>query len=768
VNPLLDQFLAEARDLLAQAGEAVLDLERGVDPERVHQAFRAVHTIKGGSGLFDIEPVTVLVHTAEDLLDGIRDGRTRFDGELADALLSAFDQVGRWLDALEASEALPPDAEASATALVDRLAMLRPGAAPSVPSAPDGPNAPPDVDGSWFERWPEATRRSIAEAARDAPGASLVLVAYRPDPDCFYTGIDPLLLVSAGPGLLGISAELPPDVPALDAVDPLRCYTVLHAVYLADPEEVRDNFTFVEDEVEIRVGATPDAPAGPTPTSLVEAARTLVAEQIESLSVDGDPGVLEARLRSSARIADAVARRLHLDERADAALDVATEEADATPLLGHLDEIAARIEARSDESPGLPQEVTAPGSEPRALASSPPTADRRLQRHLKVEVERVDALMDLAGELVVAKNALPYLARRATDTYASPRLAKELMEHYAVFSRICEELQSAVTSVRMMAVGNAFGRFPRLVRDLARKQSKEVDLVLDGEGTEADKAIVEDLAEPLVHLVRNAIDHGIEPPDERAAAGKSRQAVLRLSARPAADRVEIEVRDDGRGIEPARVRAKALARRLHTAEELDAMSDAQAIQLVFAPGFSTAERISEISGRGVGLDAVRSAVDAMGGSVRLDSTPGLGTSVILTLPLSTAVSRIMMVEVAEHTFGLPMSVICETLRVPTTAIRRIKDRECVVVRDNLRPLYRLRELLALDPGSPRSEEHIVVMEVDGEEAAVVVDRLVEGMDVVMKPLTGVMAGVGPYRGTTLLGDGRVLLILDMEEVIRCP
>ncbi len=760
MNPLLDQFVSEARDLLETVGSTLLELERSYDPERINRVFRAIHTIKGGSGLFEIEPFTVAVHQAEDLLDALREGRGRFGDEVAEGLLATVDQVSRWLDELEADGRLADDAELRSRRLVERLAELDTFRGSEVP---DGSNAPDDElrVPEWFSAWPEGLRKEVVAAAEAEPGRPLVFVEYRPDEECFFTGIDPVLLATAVPGLAALVAEVPEGTPSLADLDPHRCHLVLRAVYVAEPEEVRGGFAFVEDEVQLRVGALDRPPEPPLAESpeLLETARLLVDEQLRSLAVDGPEPLLEGRLRSAATLADRVVAHLAVDRPASRALARALEQRAVDPMIAHFRDLRAAIASHeaSATAPVHPVDEGTPTSSP-----------GRVARHLKVEVERVDALMDLAGELVVAKNALPYLARRATEEYGASRLAKELMEHYGVFSRICEELQSAVTSVRMMAVGNAFGRFPRLVRDLSRRQGKAVRLVLEGEDTEADKAIVEDLAEPLVHLVRNAIDHGIESPEQRMAEGKPREATLRLVARPATDRVEIVVSDDGRGIDPGVVRERARQRGLDTPEALDAMSDAELVQLVFAPGFSTAASVSDVSGRGVGMDAVRSAVEALSGSVRLDSQPGRGTAVTLTLPLSTAVSRIMMVEVGEHVFGLPMSVICETLRVPRHAVRRIKDREGVVVRGGLLPVYRLRNLLGLRTGEPRAEEHIVVMEVDGEEAAIIVDRLVEGMDVVMKPLSGVMAGIGPYRGTTLLGDGRVLLVLDMEEVVRCP
>ena len=385
-----------------------------------------------------------------------------------------------------------------------------------------------------------------------------------------------------------------------------------------------------------------------------------------------------------------------------------------------------------------------------------------------MDLERIDALMDLVGELVVAKNALPYLARRAEDVHGARELAREIKAQHAVIHRVTEALQAAVMQVRMIPLSHVFQRFPRLVRDLSRRLGKPIRLVVEGEEAEADKNVVEDLAEPLVHLLRNACDHGIEPPDEREAAGKPREGTVRLRAVAHDDHVVIEVSDDGRGMDPAVIRRKAYEKGVIGEQELESLDDQAALQLIFAPGFSTAERVSDVSGRGVGMDAVRAMVRRVGGEVRVHSVPGAGTTVRLVLPLSVAVSQVMIVEAGGQHFGVPVEAIRETVRVPAADIHRVKDREAVVLRDRLVPVHRLHRLLGLEEGERPEEEALLVVRVDGETAALVVDRFHEGVDVIQKPLEGVMAHFTIYAGTALLGDGRVLLVLNLRELLRCP
>jgi two-component system chemotaxis sensor kinase CheA len=311
-----------------------------------------------------------------------------------------------------------------------------------------------------------------------------------------------------------------------------------------------------------------------------------------------------------------------------------------------------------------------------------------------------------------------------------------------------------------------FERFTRLVRDLARKLEKQIDLKIEGEDTAADKTIIEALGDPLIHLVRNSIDHGIELPADRVDANKPETATILLKAYQEGDQVVIEVSDDGRGIDPAVIRQKAIEKGLITEEQAAVLSDQDAINLVFLPGFSTVKKISDLSGRGVGMDVVRNAVEKVHGEVTISSRKGEGTTVRLSLPLSMAVSRVMMVEAADGLFGIPMDAIAETVRVRREDIRIIKHAEAIVLRNAIVPLIRLDHLLSIDGArEPAEEEAIVVARVGNRSVGLVIDRFREGIDVILKPLDGVLAGMRGFSGSALLGDGRILLVLNLKELL---
>jgi two-component system chemotaxis sensor kinase CheA len=375
--------------------------------------------------------------------------------------------------------------------------------------------------------------------------------------------------------------------------------------------------------------------------------------------------------------------------------------------------------------------------------------------------------MDLVGELVVAKNGLPYLAMRAQQHYSNRDLAREIKDQYAVIHRITQSLQESVMQVRMLPVANVFQRFPRLVRDTARKLEKQIELVIEGEDTEADKNIIEVLSEPLIHLVRNSMDHGIESPAERQQAGKTAAGTLRIKASQDNDSVVIEIIDDGKGIDPEVVKMKAYEKGLLDEQRLATISDQEAIQLIFASGLSTATAVSDLSGRGVGMDAVRTSIERVGGTVRLSSEMGRGTTVKVSLPLTMAVTQVMVIESADQLWGIPMNGVVETVRIPSSQCFHIKDKEVFNLRDRIVPLARLRQVLNLPDKDQEPEElPVLVVRMGGAEVGLVVDRFREGMETILRPLEGVLTQLKLYSGSALLGDGTVLLVLNVKELLN--
>ncbi|WP_353684296.1 chemotaxis protein CheA [Thermodesulfovibrio sp. 3907-1M] len=388
---------------------------------------------------------------------------------------------------------------------------------------------------------------------------------------------------------------------------------------------------------------------------------------------------------------------------------------------------------------------------------------------LKVDEAKIDRLMNLIGELVVAKNTLPYLARKVEDLYGITEIIKDIKAYYSVLNRIAEDMQDAIMQVRMIPVSLVFQRFPRLVRDLSKKLNKKVNLIIEGEETEADKNVIEALSDPLIHLVRNSLDHGIESHEERTAKGKPEIGTIILRAKHEADHVLIEVIDDGKGMDPEEIKIRAYKKGIISEEELEKMNDEEALNLIFHPGFSTKEISSELSGIGVGMDVVKTAVDKFRGSVKVKSVKNQGTTISLSLPLSMAVSHVMIIESGERRFGIPMDSVAETVRVHKERIHTFKGKMTTVLRDRVIPLFYLNKLLDIEKPHILNEDGeyaVAVLNIAGQLTGIIVDRFHGTADIILKPFTGYMANLRVFSGTAIMGDGSVLLIINPEELIH--
>ncbi|MBO8085496.1 MAG: chemotaxis protein CheA [Marichromatium sp.] len=791
MNPLLDQFITEGRDILQTIGERLLQLEDTPDDSALMgELFRLVHTLKGNSGLFDLPEMTRVLHAAEDLMDAVRDGRRPFDRPVADRLLEAMDFVLALIDEIgDSAEAAPPntarhanDALELANALRGLLAAAQattPTAAETEPAATPAPSPAPAA--MPLEALPSRIQQELTQ--RLEAGEPLCWLTYEPEEECFFKGEDPFhqILQLGEPCWRRVSSR--EDWPPLAELDAYRCILRFEAILNTPAEALHEHFRYIPEQVRI-IPLQPPAPTSasssePPPDAETTWSFNVVLEaQREILGLTDNPPWLSGRLRAVATTLEAAFASIGQVVERDA-LEQALHSADAShssqPLLNWLDEQQRRGDTQlptATSPPGAPAEDIAPppeAQEPQEPIKFGRRAEDRLAGHtLKVDQAKVDRLMNLIGEMVVTKNALPYLANRAEEVFGTRELAREIKAQYGIINRIAEEMQDAIMQIRMMPVSFVLQRFPRLVRDTARKLGKEVRLVMEGESTEADKNIIEALADPLVHIVRNSLDHGLESPAERSAAGKPTEGRLTISARQESDRVVIEISDDGRGIDPDRIRRKAYERGLIGEPELERLTDQEAINLVFAAGFSTAEQVSDLSGRGVGMDVVRNAIACVNGAVELHSQLGQGTRLRLSLPLSMAVTNVMIIESAGQRFGVPMDRVAETVRVARNDIRTIKRRLTTVLRGRLVPLVTLNDLLALTIEQvPNDDDEfaVLVVRIGADHLGIIVDDCRETVDIILKPLGGVLAGLGGYAGSALLGDGSVLLVLNPRELL---
>ncbi|HEY0328436.1 MAG TPA: chemotaxis protein CheA [Rhodopseudomonas sp.] len=745
MNALHDQFVIEARELVDQAGDDLIALERdGVSAPRIDSVFRAFHTLKGAAGLVDLPAMGLAMHAAEDLLAELQSGRLEVTPPVIDGALQCLDQVSRWVDQFEADGALPADAGEAAWQLAQALrALLTPSAAAAAAS-----EAVPD--------WVAPLLDEARGTSPDAPVAALSAVDYQPHAGCFFNGDDPLGLMRKIPQLLALRIAPRQPWPAPAEFDPFACNLRLQGLAAVDKASLAALFRLQPDQVRI-VELSPAilAPAATQPAAGVsDLVRGLIEEQQRVLSAPADTADLVGRIGAAARVAVNALRHDGQDRAAaqvEAAAGDATAQSDAAPLRQCLQRILAGDDAAATTT-----------AEPTPATESA----GRGGRSLRIDEARIDALVNLAGELTLLKNGFAHLAKRAA-TEGGGEIARLLRREVEAFERLDAEMRAAILQLRMVPVAQLFRAFPRLVRDLAQRLGKTVTLVTEGETAESDKTVVDLLFEPMLHLVRNALDHGIETPEQRVAAGKPQTATLTLRARRASDRFVVEVIDDGRGIDPAMVRRRAADKALLGAAELAALSDAQVIDLVFAAGFSTAAAVSEISGRGVGMDIVRTTIAPIGGRVSLQSRVGSGTTVRLELPSSIAMLRIMVVEAGNQLFGIPMDAVSKTVQLPAQRISRIKANDGFVLDDHVVPICELAELMHLPAKPQRAAEGrlVVVAEVGGKRAGLAVDAIRDRLEVVLKPMQGVLSTARGFAGTTLLGDGGVLLVLDLQELV---
>jgi len=400
-----------------------------------------------------------------------------------------------------------------------------------------------------------------------------------------------------------------------------------------------------------------------------------------------------------------------------------------------------------------------------AIAPSLAPVAEGARKTLRIDAERVDRLAGLADDLVVAKNGLSVLAAQADDLPGGQALGQALRARQAQLDRLVGDLHATVGKVRLVALGPLFGRFHRLVREISRSLGKEISLTVEGGEVEVDKTLVDGLFEPLMHVLRNAIDHGVEPGEVRARRGKPSSASIRVSARASGDQVMIEVRDDGGGIDPARIRAAAVARGLLTPEAADGLEDRAAIDLVFSPGFSTAAEISAVSGRGVGMDVVRDAAVKLGGKVAIESETGQGTTVRFVLPVTMVLTKVMVVSCGEERYGLALDTVVETVRVSADRIVSVRAGRAFQLRDAVVPLVSLGDLVGAGASDAKPAERVVVARARGELVGFAVDAIVDRMDAAVRPMSGLLAGAPGVMGATLLADGAVLMVLDPAELV---
>ncbi|WP_419318855.1 chemotaxis protein CheA [Caulobacter sp. ErkDOM-E] len=725
-------FFQECEELLADLEGGLLAMQEGVgDSETVNAVFRAVHSIKGGAGAFGLEPLVRFAHVFETLLDAVRSNEVPNTVDLAAVMLRASDVLADHVSAARGMGDV--DMAASAAMAAELKAWTDPSAAPvaSAPVAEAAEAAPVptpvaasddlDDDDLGFDFQPMTISVDAQAADAELIPINVWTVSIRPKSDLYRKANETALLLRELSRLGPIVATMDDSaLPTLEFLDAEAAYVTWSVRVETDDGEdaIREVFEFVDGDCDLEI-VRGEAP--------VEAALANLLSAIESPAAE--PVVAE--------IAPSVAPEV---------AEIAPAVVEAPPPPAAPAPVAARA-ATPAAAPTKATQVDVPGPG---------------QSVIRVDPERIDSLIDLVGELVINQ---AMLAQRVGEYGIAPSssLAMGLDE----LEQLTRQIQDSVMAIRAQPVKSVFQRMPRLVREVANMTGKQARLVMDGENTEVDKTVIERLADPITHMLRNAIDHGLESPEERKAAGKNPEGVVRLAALHRSGRIVIEVQDDGKGINRERVFSIAVKKGL-IAPDLQ-LTDEEIDNLIFLPGFSTADKISDVSGRGVGMDVVRRSVQALGGRISIASRPGLGSTFTLSLPLTLAVLDGMVVDVAGETLVVPLAAIVESLRPKAEEVRPLGPVGSVLaVRDSFVPLIDVGLTLGYRTTSPSPTEGVVLLVEgeDGSRAALVADAIHGQRQVVIKSLEQNYQQVEGVAAATILGDGRVALILDVDAVIN--
>jgi two-component system chemotaxis sensor kinase CheA len=702
LDDALQTFIMESRELLEDMENALLAVEEAEEKdEMVNAIFRAAHTIKGSSGLFSLDHIVAFTHVVESVLDQVRGGKLNIADSLVVLLLSCCDHIGALVEAVAAGQTEPDAAlQQQGEPLLTQLSRYL--AAPQAQAGLASMVTAPGVD-------------PIARINDGGVHADHWHISVRFSPDVLKMGMDPLSFIRYLETLGHISGmvTLADALPDADTMDPEACYLGFEIAFQSDAGKaaIEHVFEFVLDDCRLQILP---------PHSLVQEYVNLIEHQ------QGD----------MARLGEMLVRCGTLTpQELDQALN-AQSDTPAKPIGTIL------VEQGSVQ----PEVVEAALTRQKQIKDIGATESRSI----RVDADKLDQLINLVGELIIAGASVNLIARR---THIS-----DLEESTSKLSMLVEEVRDSALQLRMVKIGATFNRFQRVVHDVSRDLGKDIALIIDGEDTELDKTVVEKIGDPLMHLVRNSMDHGIESAEVRAARGKPAQGTLKLNAFHDSGSIVITVQDDGGGLKRDRILAKAMERGL--VEAGHHLSDAEVYALIFEPGFSTAEQVTNLSGRGVGLDVVKRNITALRGTVSLASEEGVGTTVTVRLPLTLAIIDGFLVEVGKSVYAIPLDMIEECV-----AYTAEPGHDYTSLRGQVLPFIRLRELFGIQ-GTPAKGENIVVLKYAGQKAGLVVDTLLGEFQTVIKPLGHIFNQVTCISGSTILGSGDVALILDVPALVR--
>lgn len=711
-DDIVQDFLVESREILEELGEQLVQLERAPqDQDLLNAVFRGFHTIKGGAGFLGFDPLVEICHRTEDLFNLLRNGERQVTSELMDYVLRALDVVNNQFGDLENGQ----DPQEAPDDLLRALELLQEHeSVGNDASAAAAPTEPAPAPGPTDDGAPVSGSDDITEDEFEALLDALDEDKHEPP---------------AQPADSGTSAASGDDI-------------------------TEDEFEAVLDQLHgqgkhggVPKGVEPEAPAA---------------------GADGGDLISEEEF-------EAVLDQIHGEGKGPTASDAAGAAATpAAPTASPDDGAAGKSKAKPEKAASTPDTQSggkgggaggsgggSGGGDGGAAGGGKAGGDTSV----RVDTAKLDDIMNLVGELVLVRNRLSTIRSQYED--------ERMGQAVADLELVTSDLQSAVMKTRMQPIKKVFGRFPRLVRDLARNLGKEVDLQMEGEETDLDKNLVEALADPLIHLVRNSVDHGIEEPADRKAAGKATKGVLKLSAAQEGDHILLTIADDGKGMDPEALRQKVVEKGLMDKESASRLDENDCFNLIFTPGFSTKAEISDVSGRGVGMDVVKTKISQLNGTVDIDSAQGRGTTLRIKVPLTLAILPTLMVRMRGRKFALPMSVVSEIFELDMNKTKVVDNRRVVMVRQKAMPLFFLERWIdsigsmeTEDPDAVSEEQQVVTVNVGNQIVGFVVDDVIGLEEVVIKPLGSMLQGLPGLAGSTITGDGSISLIIDIPSLVK--
>jgi len=745
---ILQDFLVEAGEILEQLSEQLVELEsRPDDADLLNAIFRGFHTVKGGAGFLQLNELVECCHIAENVFDILRKGERRVDSELMDVVLEALDAVNSMFSEVRERgpiTAATPELLAALARLAEPQSADEVAAAPvaEIVEAPVAESESVDITDNEFEQLLDSLNAVKAQAEGTAVAPAPVSDSAASD-EITDAEFESLLDQLHGKGQFAVDAVVPSAAPAAPEA----------------PKAAGDSSDITDDEFEalldqlhgkgnFAVDALESAIASVTPPAAPAAAAAG-----SDLITDNEFEALLDELHGKGKFTE-VGQATGTD--ASVATTVA-KAATPKPVAKAPEPKAEAPKPETSKPAPAPAAAPAPARAPAAPPAEKPASEA--ETTVRVDTARLDEIMNMVGELVLVRNRLVRLGANSADEAMSKAVSN--------LDVVTADLQTAVMKTRMQPIKKVFGRFPRLVRDLARQLKKEINLELVGEETDLDKNLVEALADPLVHLVRNAVDHGIESPEEREASGKARGGKVILAAEQEGDHILLSISDDGKGMDPNVLRSIAVKRGVMDKDAADRLSDTECYNLIFAPGFSTKTEISDVSGRGVGMDVVKTKISQLNGSINIFSAKGQGSKIVIKVPLTLAIMPTLMVMLGNQAFAFPLVNVNEIFHLDLSTTNVVDGQEVVIVRDKALPLFYLKRWLVSSAAHEEQREgHVVILSVGTQRIGFVVDQLVGQEEVVIKPLGKMLQGTPGMSGATITGDGRIALILDVPSMLK--